>query len=39
MDAMQDLLDTFAGIRPVRKTASAEVLEGLINAFVSLRHA
>jgi hypothetical protein len=36
---MEDLLDTFAAIRPVVKTVSAEVLEQLLNDFVALGHA
>jgi hypothetical protein len=39
LDAMEDLLDVFAAIKPVRQTVSAGVLERLINDFVALRHA
>ena len=39
LDDLDDLLDAFAAIRPVRKTVSAEVLERLIDDFADLRHA
>ena len=35
---LEDLLDTFAAVRPVAKTVSAEVLARLIDDFVALRN-
>jgi hypothetical protein len=38
LDAIEDLLDAFAAVRPVKATVSAEALERLIADFVALRH-
>jgi hypothetical protein len=39
LDAIEDLLDKFAAIRPVKRSVSAEAFERLIDEFVALRHA
>ncbi len=39
LHTLEDLLDTFAALRPVRKIVSAGALERLIDDFVALRQA